>query len=73
MHLPPCLPASILPVIVAEIRVQGVQIKSRGRSGAHQLRDHLPPPPPESEDRPGDQTWPDSVLSSLSLIAALTL
>lgn len=39
----PSTPPSILPVIVAEIRVQRVQIKSRGRSGAQQLRDHLSP------------------------------
>lgn len=40
MHLPP---PSILPVVVAEIGVQRVQIKSRGSSAAHQLRDHLSP------------------------------
>lgn len=40
---PPSLHPSILPVVVAEIRVQRVQIKSRSRSAAHQLRDHLSP------------------------------
>lgn len=41
--LPPSLHPSILPVVVAEIRVQRVEVKSRGRSAAHQLRDHLSP------------------------------
>lgn len=40
----PPIPASALPVIVAEIRVQRVHIETHSRGGAQQLRDHLSEP-----------------------------
>lgn len=69
MHLPPS-PASILPVIVAEICVQRVQVESRGRSAAQQLRDHVSPRTQRTNRgiKPGR-----SPLSQVSLLSLLSL
>lgn len=59
-----------LPVIVAEICIQCVQIETHSHGGAHQLRDHL------SKSRNGKQTRmektrtrsPSSLVKSLVLL-----
>lgn len=53
-----------LPVIVAEIRVQRVQIETHSHGGAHQLRDHLSKP---TWERILDRNDWNQVPSSLSL------
>lgn len=59
-----------LPVIVAEICVQRVQIETHSHGGAHELRDHLSKP---KWERNRDRNDWNQVPSSLCLCASLSL
>lgn len=57
-----------LPVIVAEICVQRVQIETHSHGGAHQLRDHLSKPTWERSWNRNDWNQVPPALSSLCVI-----
>lgn len=77
----PPIPASALPVIVAEIRVQRVHIETHSRGGAQQLRDHLSEPTQAGGAgeknkviimiKPGKNRVPPSLLSALLLLLSI--